>query len=164
MPLNVLATVSDVVSECNGAGTGPYSLFNIGGVTSGQIYDKLTEANATLQGWVSIGGPPTSADNATTEMQKRFEVTYASARLASDLLGGTITDGFNFTIEGTNIQRFGAQFQTYTKFIKDHLDIANFYIKMLHQWFIVYNSSFPEGSNEMGAPVGYWRTGNPRWG
>jgi hypothetical protein len=162
--LNPLASVSDVALEFNATGGGPYTIFSVAGVTSGQIYDKITEANATLQGWVSIGTTPTPSDPAMAEAQKRFEVAYASARLAADLMGGVITDGFNYTLEGTSINRFGAQFQTYNAFIKNHLDVAKYYITMLHQWFIVYGPSFPQGINEYGNPVGYSAVNTSRWG
>ena len=162
--LNPQAVVNDVVLEFRGDGSGPWTLFNVAGVTSGQIYDKITEANATLQGWVSLGSTPTPSDAALVEAQKRFEVNYAAARLAQDLMGITTTDGFNYTIEGTSINRFGAQFQVYEAFIKNHLEVAKYYIQMLHQWFIIYNPEIAQGVNEQGNPVGYWRTASPRWG
>ena len=163
MSLSTKANITDVISEFNGINyplSGVATLFNVGGVTSGQIYDKITEAAATLQMWIGTGpyGAGQSAQN--NEMVKRFEVVYAAARLANDLLGaGTITDGFNFAMEGTSVSRLGANVQPYTAFIKDHLAIAKYYVQALHQWFFVYNPSFPQGFNEYGQPVTYWNVG-----
>ena len=155
--LGTIATVSDVVSEFLGSGSGPYTLLNAAGITSGQIYDKITEANATLQGWTSVGVSGVT-DALQKEQIKRFETVYATARLAADLIGINVTDGFNVSLAGLAIQRYNAQHQTYLEFIKQHLSIAQYYIKMLHPWFFVFNSDFPQGYSEMGTPVTYWST------
>lgn len=160
--LGTQATVSDIVSEFNGTGTGPYTLFNAPSITSGQIYDKITEANATLQGWTGAGQSGVT-DALQVEQIKRFEVNYASARLAADIIGVNITDGFNVTMGGLAVQRANVQTQTYIQFINDHLTVAKEYIKMLHPWFYVYNSTNPEGSNEFGNSPVYWTTSNPRY-
>ena len=159
MSLVTQAIVGDVVSEFNGSytssGTGPFTLFNVGGITSGQIYDKITEANMSLQSWVALGSAtPTSLFQ--TEQINRFEVCYASARLAADLIGVVITDGFNYAEGGISVQRTTAEYNTYTRFIQDHLAIAKEYIKAFNPWFYVYNSVNPEGSTNTGSPVNYW--------
>ena len=63
-----------------------------------------------------------------------------------------------------NPNNFGAQFQTYNAFIKNHMDVAKYYITMLHQWFIVYVPTNPQGSNKYGNPVGYATVSQSRWG
>ena len=155
MSLVTQAVVTDIVSEFNAAGTVPYTLFNVGGITSGQIYDKITEANMALQSWVGLGGAATTSPF-QTEQVKRFEVCYASARLAADLIGVTITDGFNYSEGGISIQRTTAMRDTYIRFISDHLAIAKEYLKAFNPWFYVYNSVNPEGTTNMGTPVEYW--------
>ena len=155
MSLVTQAVVTDVVSEFNGTGSGPYTLFNVGGITSGQIYDKITEANMSLQSWVALGGT-TPVNVFQTEQIKRFEVCYASARLAADLIGVVITDGFNYAEGGISIQRTTAEYNTYTRFIQDHLAIAKEYIKAFNPWFYVQNSVNPEGTTNFGTPVQYW--------
>jgi hypothetical protein len=140
-------------------------LFNVAGVTSGAINDKITEANAALQGWVgsSIVTQATT-DNLAKEQVKRFEVNYGSARLAADLIGVVITDGFNVTLAGTAVQRANVQVQGYMNFIKEHMDTAKWYIKMLHQWYFVFNPDFPTGFDEMGTPVTYWSVSQAQQG
>ncbi len=54
--------------------------------------------------------------------------------------------------------------QAYTAFVKDHLDIAKEYIKMLHQWFWVMNPDVPQGWTERNTPVQTWTVSNPRYG
>ena len=165
MSLQVQAVVNDVVLEMNAQGTGPYTVFNVPGITSGQIYDKLTEANAALQGWTNAGATPTASISALAKEQvKRFEVAYACARLGADLIGIEITDGFNYNLGGLAVQRAGAQMQAYTAFIKDHLDIAKEYIKMLHPWFWVMNPDVPQGWTENNTPVTTWSVSSPRYG
>ena len=161
--LSPQAVVGDVVNEFRADGTGPWTFFSVAGVTSGQVNDKILEANATLQGWVSIGSV-SGSDAAINTAQKAFEVNYASAKLAADLMGAVVTDGFNYTIEGTSINRFGAQFQTYNAFIKNHMEASKWYISMLHQWFIVFNPTNYQGSNEYGNPVTYARVTGARYG
>ena len=103
------------------------------------------------------------SDAAKKEAIKRFEVNYGAAKLAQTILGIVTTDGFNYSVAGLDVQRFGAQFQTYTKFIDDHLEVARSYIKMLHQWFIVFNPDLAEGVNERGTPIHYWSTSPSRY-
>jgi hypothetical protein len=163
MSLMPQATVADIVSEFNGQSfllSGTFTLFNVGGVTSGQIYDKITEANMTLQSWVSLGSN-TNPNPFQKEQIKRFEVAYGSARMAADLLGIVITDGFNYSEGGVSVQRQAAIAGAYKEFIDDHLMIAKEYIKAFHQWFWVYNPTANEGYNNNGTPVGYWSTS---WG
>jgi hypothetical protein len=160
--LQTQAKVSDVVSECNGTGTGPYTIFNNAGITSGQIFDKVTQANAALQQAVGLGST-TPSDPALVEGIKRFEVAMGSAYLAADLIGVVITDGFNVTTGGIAIQRQGAQQQAYTKFIADHLALAKMWITWLHPWFFVQNPTYYQGSDEYGNPVGYWNVSPPRY-
>lgn len=163
MSLQPQAVVNDIVLECGAQGAGPYTFFNFPGVTSGQVYDKITEANAALQGWTGTGA--TVSPNALVKEQtKRFEVAYGSARLAADLIGITITDGFNYNLGGLAVQRAGAQMQAYTKFIDDHLKTAKWYIEMLHQWFWVMNPDVPQGWTERNTPVTSWSVSNPRYG
>ena len=162
MSLVTQALVSDVVSECNATGTGPWTFFNVAGVTSGAVYDKITEANMFLQSMVGIGG--TTPPNAfAIEQVKRFEVVYGSARLAADLVGVVITDGFNYNLGGLAVQRAGAEMQSYTTFIKNHLDVARTYIHALYQWFWVFNPDFPQGYRENGTPVTYWSVAASRY-
>jgi hypothetical protein len=167
MSLVPQAKVSDVVSEFSfvsgmAAGTGPFTLMNVANVSSGQIYDRITEANAFLQQAVGLGGstPPNAWQ---VECVKRFEVAYASAHLASNLIGVVITDGFNVTTGGIAIQRQTAQQQGYVQFIKDHLNNAMEWRKMLHPWFFVNVPTNPQGSDEYGNPVGYWSVSPPRY-
>jgi hypothetical protein len=165
LPLAPQAVVNDVVSETNGqplGSAGPWTIFNTAGVTSGQIYDKITQANAMLQQATGLGAV-TPSDAQQKEAVKRYEVAHASAYLASDLIGVIITDGFNVTTGGIAIQRQGAQFQTYVQFIKDHLGLAQMWVKMLHPWFFVSSPSNPQGSDEYGNPVGYWSVSPPRY-
>ena len=70
----------------------------------------------------------------------------------------------NYNLGGLAVQRAGVQMQAYTAFIKDHLDIAQSYIKMLHQWFWVMNPDTFQGWTEQGTPVKYWAVSNPRYG
>ena len=156
------AVVSDVTAECFATGTGPYTFFNVAGVTSGQISDKITEANAMLQAQVGLGSTAPS-DAAVSEGVKRFEVNYASARLAADLIGVIITDGFNLTTGGISVQRFGAEFQTYEKFIKDHLEIAKWWIQALHPRFFIGNPDNQQGTTERGTPVTTWSVSQSRY-
>lgn len=159
------ALVGDLVSECNGTGTGPFTLFNTAGVTSGQVYDKIAEANANLQGWIGAGQVNSAfAGNPVSKIfVKSYEVNYGSARLAASLAGIIITDDFNVTIGGLAIQREQAAFNEYQAFVKNHLMIAQEIIKMLHQWFFPYNPTMPQGVNEFGAPVTYWSTTGSRY-
>ncbi len=156
------AQVTDIVSECNGAGSGPYTIFNVSNVSSGQIYDRITEANAFLQQSVGLGGA-TPVNAWQTECIKRFEVAYASAHLASNLIGVIITDGFNVTTGGIAIQRQTAQQQAYVRFITDHLNNAMEWRKMLNPWFYPGSPTYPQGSDEYGNPVGYWNTSPARY-
>lgn len=154
------AVVADVLLEFNTSGAGPiYTIWNTQ-VTSGQVYDKITEANAMLQNWVGAGTVNAAvAGNAVAkENVKRYEVNYGSARLAAELAGVIVTDDFNVTIGGLALQREQAAFNEYQAFIKNHLDIAQYYIKALHQWFFPYNPTMAQGVNEYGAPIGYWST------
>lgn len=162
MSLVTQATVADVVSEFKGTGTGPYTLFNVSNVTSGQIYDKITQANAMLQNFTGQGGAA-SPNALVTEGIKRFEVAMGSAYLASDLAGIIITDGFNVTTGGIAIQRQSAQQQAYTSFIKDHLALAQWWIRALHPWFFPGSPDSPQGTDEYGNPVGYWRVSPSRY-
>lgn len=162
MSLVPQAKVSDVVSEMNGTGTGPYTIFNVSNVSSGQVYDRITEANAYLQNAVGLGGAtPTNA--VQTEAIKRFEVAFAAAHLASNLVGVIITDGFNVTTGGIAIQRQTAQQQAYVNFIKDHIVIFKDWEKKLHPWFFPGSPTYPQGSDEYGNPVGYWSVSPPRY-
>lgn len=163
MSLVTQAVVNDLVSECAGTGTGPYTIFNVAGVTSGQIYDKITESNMYLQSMVSLGGASVSGNAYAVEQIKRFEVNYGAARLAADLFGVTITDGFNYNLGGLAVQRAGAQAQAYTAFIKNHLDVAKQYLVAFHQWFWVFSPDWPQGFRENGTLNGYWSVANPRY-
>ncbi len=145
MPIVTQATVTDVVSEFNGQGTGPYSLFNVGGITSGQIYDKVKEANSFLQQAVSLGAS-TPSDAGLVEAIKRFEVNYASARLGMDLMGVVTTDGFNYNVAGVSVQRATAEIQAIKTFTDNHLMVAKWWLTQLNPWFYVYNSSNFEGT------------------
>ena len=156
------STVADVVAECNGTGTGPYTIWDVGGVTSGQVYDKIKEADAVLRGWVG-DGPSDSTVAKVMEQAKRFEVNYASAKLLSSIIGIISTDGFNYSLGGLDVQRFGAKFQTYEAKIKLHLDLAKWYIVMLHEWFMVYSPENALGYTENGTPVTYWNVGGQRY-
>ena len=165
MSLITQATVGDISAEMNGTSgaNSTYTIWNQAGVTSGQIYDKITEANMYLQSLVSLGG----ASGATAfqrEQIKRFEVVYGAARLAADLIGVNITDGFNYNIGGLAVQRAGAQMASYTKFIDEHLAVAKAYLSAFHQWFFVFTPDFPQGYKETGTPVQYWQTTTPRYG
>lgn len=162
MPVTPIAIPSEVVTECNGTGTGPYSVFDVAGVTSGAINDKIREANVTLQGF--IGDAASGTNTLLNEQVKRFEVNYAAAKLAASLVGVVITDGFNVGLGGLEIQRMGAKFQTYVEFIKEHLNTSKWYLIFLQEHFYVYNSEFPTGYNERGTPINYWSTSNARYG
>ena len=157
MSLVTQAQVSDIQAEFNGSvnSSGIYTLFNVGGITSGQIYDKITESNMALQSWVSLGGA-TPVSVFQTEQIKRFEVCYASARLAADIIGVVITDGFNFSEGGITVNRQNAEYLTYTRFITDHMTIAKEYIKAFNPWFYSPNSTMPQGLTNEGTPVSYW--------
>ena len=156
------AVVLDVINEFGASGATPVTLFNVSNVSSGMIYDKITEANAMLQAQVGLGSTAPS-DAAVSEGVKRFEVNYASARLAADLIGVIITDGFNLTTGGISVQRFGAEFQTYEKFIKDHLEIAKWWIQALHPRFFIGNPDNPQGTTERGTPVTTWSVTQSRY-
>jgi len=162
MSLQPQAQVQDVLNEFGSAvaGTGPYSIFNNANITSGMISSKINFANSYLQGWTGTGG--SSGSVLTNTQVKWFEVNYASAMLAADMAGLTITDGFNVSLGGLAVQRVTAQQATYKKFIEDHLTVAKEVIKMLHPWFFPYNSAFPQGYDEYGNPVTYWNVSNAR--
>ena len=163
MSLVTVATVSDVVTEFNGVGSGPYTLFNVAGVTSGQIFDKISEANMYLQSMVGKGGVSYSGNAYLQEQVKRFEVAYGSARLAADLIGINITDGFNYNVGGLAVQRQGAQWQAFKEFIDSHMAIAKGYLTAFHQWFWVFSPDNPTGYRENGSPENYWAVANPRY-
>ena len=163
MSLGVQSTVFDLANEFLATSGAVFTLFNNANVSSGVLYDKLTEANATLQGWTGVGVSGAGVGNAlAAEQIKRFEVNYAAARLAANLAGLTITDGFNVNLGGLSVQRVTAQQATYKAFIDNHFMVAKEYIKMLHPWFLVYNSVTPQGYDENGAPVTYWNTSQAR--
>lgn len=162
MPVTPIAVVSEIVTECNGTGTGPYTIFDQGGITSGQISEKITEANAILQGW--IGAAASGTSTLLNEQIKRFEVNYAAARLGASIIGIVTTEGFNVGLGGLDIQRMGAKFQTYVEFIRNHLETAKWYLIVLREWFFVYNPDEPLGYNERGNPITYWSTSQSRYG
>jgi len=158
MVLDPQAQVSDVVTELHGSAptaSSTYTIFNVPNVTSGEIYGKITEANAALQQWTGQGST-TPTDAQAIECIKRYETNFAAAKVAADIIGVIATDGFNVTTGGISIQRTTAEIQTYTKFIKDHMDLAAWWIKQLHPWFYLGTPSFPEGFDEYGNPIGYW--------
>lgn len=161
MPIQLQASVQDVVDECDGTGTGPFTIFQVGGVTSGQINDKIREANVYLQAWVGLGG--VSGDAVTNEQIRRFETTYGSAKLVASIAGIITVDGFNYSVGGLDVQRMGAQFQTMELFVRQKIEIAKWYINGLHDWFLAYNSSEYQGLNEYGSPVNYWSVSQPRY-
>lgn len=159
MSLQPQASVLDVVSEMNGTpttGNGPYTIFDNGGVTGAQISGAIYEANMVLQTWIGIGSQSGSA--LLNEQIKRFETNYASAKVAANIIGIIAIDGFNYSVGGLDVQRMGAKFQTYELFIRKKLEIAKEYVIMLHDRFFVYNTLLPQGSNEFGGAVSYWRT------
>jgi hypothetical protein len=165
MPLAPQSSVPDVVTEMHGSAptaSFTYTIFNVPNVTSGEIYNKITEANAALQQWTGVGGV-TPTDTQAIEAIKRYETNFAAAKLGADIIGVVITDGFNVAAGGISIQRTTAEFNTYQKFIKDHLDLAQWWLKSLHPWFYAGIPSFPEGLDEYGNPIWYWHTSNPGW-
>ncbi len=162
MPLAPQAVVQDVITEVRGLGTGPWTVFNVPNVTSGEVFAKINEANAGLQQWTGAGGT-TPTDAQAVEAIKRYETNFASAKLVADIIGVIATDGFNVTNNGISIQRTTAEIQTYTKFIKDHLDLAQWWLKSLHPWFYAGTPNFPEGFNEYGFPVDYWSISRGQW-
>lgn len=133
------------------------TIFNVPNITSGQVYDKLTQANAYLQQWTSVGGV-TPSDVQQVEAIKRFEVNFASAYLAADLAGVLITDGFNITTGGIAVARETAMFNQYSKFIEDHLTLMKMWLAALHPWTSVQVPNYAQGYNEYGNPVSYWGT------
>ena len=161
MPLLPQATVSDVVTECNGTGAGPYTIFDNGGVTAGLISGAIFEANALLQAWTSLGA--TSGDAVTNEQIRRFETNYASAKVAANIIGIISIDGFNYSVGGLDVQRMGAKFQTYELFIRKKLDLAEYWIKALRDRSQDVIPTYAQGTNEYGNPIGYWSTSNPRY-
>lgn len=158
-----ISTVSDIVTELNGTGSGPYTIYDVAGVTSGVISEKITEADAFLRGMVGSGPSDSPASSIVREQAKRFEINYASAKLLASLIGIIVTDGFNFSLGGLDIQRVGAKFQVYEQQIRVRLDLSKQYIQMLHEWFITYKPDNDLGYTERGTPVQYWTTSNPRY-
>ena len=152
------ATVAQVVSELNGEGTGPYTVWGVPSITSGTINGFILDAEALGQGMVGAG-PWDSSNAIVQERVRRYETNYAAARLLMSIIGVIATDGFNFDAGGLGIQRFGAMWQTYDLKIRTHLKLAEHYITAMHDWFLVYNQSNTEGSNLFGNPVGYWSVG-----
>lgn len=161
MSLSPQAVVADIVTEMNGTGAGPYTIFDVGGVTSGLISNMINEANMVLQSWVGIGS--VSGTALLNEQIKRFETNYASAKVASALIGIITVDGFNYSVGGLAVQRSAPKTQVYESFIKTKLEIAKEYILMLHDRFLVYNPTNAQGYNEHGNPVGYWSTASSRY-
>ena len=164
MSLYPQASVLDVVLEMNGTpttGSGPYTVFDVGGVTSALVSGKIFEANMVLQSWVGIGS--VSGTALLNEQIKRFETNYAAAMVASSIIGGITVDGFNYSVGGLDVQRMGAKFQTYELFIRKKLEISKEYIQMLHDRFYVFNPSNAQGSNEYGNPITYWGVSPARY-
>ena len=164
MPLQPQASVLEIVSEMNGTpttGTGPYTIFDNGGVTGALISGAIYEANAMLQAWTGLGG--VSGDAVTNEQIRRFETNYASAKVAANIIGIISIDGFNYSVGGLDVQRMGAKFQTYELFIRKKLDLAEYWIKALRDRSQDVIPTYAQGTNEYGNPIGYWSTANPRY-
>lgn len=158
-----ISVVSGVVMELNGTGAGPFTIYDVSNVTSGVIYQFLEEADATLRQWVGAGPSNSSSGTTTWQMARRFELNYASAKLLASIAGIIVTDGFNYSLGGLDVQRVGAKFQTYEMEIRTRLQITKQIVNQLHEWFLIYTPDNPQGVNERGAPVTYWSTSNPRY-
>ena len=159
----VQSSVIDVVNDLNGVSgaSNTYVIYNAV-ISSGNIYDAILEADGYLRGWVG-NGPSTSTNSLTLDQVKRFEVNYAAMKTLMKVEGIITTDGHNFALGGTAIQRTQAQSNTFQSEITKRKDLVDQYIKMLHEWFIVYNPNFPQGFNENGNPISYWSTASQRY-
>lgn len=165
MPLQPQASVLEVVIEMNGTpttGTGPYTIFDNGGVTGALISGAIYEANALLQAWTGLGG--TSGDAVTNEQIRRFETNYASAKVCANVVGIITIDGFNYSVGGLDVQRMGAKFQTYELFIRKKLELAEYWINALRDRSKDVIPDQVQGVNEYGAPITYWSVSSPRYG
>jgi len=156
-----VSTVAQVTSELNATGTGPYTIYDVAGITSGQVYDKITEADAYLRRWVG-DGPSDSALTVVQEQVRRFETNYASARILMQIAGIITTDGFNYSLAGIDVARVGSKLETYKMEIEKRMALAKWYIVALHDWFIVFNPTFAQGYSETGLPIQYWNVSSPR--
>lgn len=135
-------------------------MWDVAGVTSGQISAAINEANAFLQGFI---GGTVSGDAVLNEQVLRFEVNYASAKVLLQIFGGTTTDGFNYSVGGLAVQRLGAKLPVYEQEINTRMALAKHYITILHEWFIAFNPTYATGYTERGVPVTYWSTSQPRY-
>lgn len=157
------AVVGDLVIELNmvSGANSTFTIYDNAGITSGMINSYLNEAHYFLDAHVG-GGAEDASDTDTQNIVKAFEINYASARLLSSLIGIVITDGFNYSVGGLDIQRMGAKFQTYDVMIRVRLDVAKSIYRQLYDWFYVYNPTVAQGLNERGTPVTYWSVNQGR--
>ena len=156
-----VSTIGDITSELNSrepvVSGATFTIWDTAGITSGQISDKITEADAYLRNMVG-SGPSDATGTFEQSLAKGFEINYAAARLLASIAGIMVTDGFNVNMGGTQIQQQAAKFQQYKEGIEKRLDISKNYIIALHQWFFIYNPEQAQGLDEFGTPVSYWNT------
>jgi len=156
-----VSNVQDVVNELNGRGSGlsgvGFTIWDTAAVTSGQVSDKITEADAYLRNMVG-SGPSDATGTFEQSLAKGFEINYAASRLLASIAGIQVTDGFNVNLGGTQVQMTQAKFQQYKEGIEKRFEVSKNYIIALHQWFFIYNPEQAQGLDEFGTPVSYWNT------
>lgn len=157
-----LTTNAELVAELNGTGTGPYTIWDVAGVTSGQVATALNDADGYLRRMVG-SGPSDSSSAPVQALVKDFERVYGGARLLFNIFGIVTTDGFNYSLGGLDVQRVGAKLEAYKQELDLRMKHAGELIAALHEWFLVFEPSQPRGVDEYGNPVSYWSTSQPRY-
>ena len=154
------ASVQDVLTELNVSGTtGPFTVFGVGGVLSGTIFEHVRGATAM---WTQLlgDGLRTSTDTWVLEALARFETHHASATLGG---GQLVTDGFNYSLGGMDVQRVGALQEGYRKKMEQAMEVSKRYLEYLRERAFVFNPTTAWGKNEQGQPVTYWNTTQARY-
>ena len=156
-----LTTNAELVAELNGTGTAPFTIWDVGGVTSGQVAAALNDADGYLRRMVG-SGPSDSSSAPVQALVKTFEKTYGGARLLLNIFGIVTTDGFNYSLGGLDVQRVGAKLEAYKQELDLRMKQAGELIVALHEWFLVFDPGNPLGVNEYGTPISYWSTSQSR--
>ena len=157
-----LTTNAELVAELNGTGAAPYTIWDVAGVTSGQVALALNDADGYLRRMVGAG-PSDSSSAPVQALVKSFERTYWGARLLLNIFGVVTTDGFNYSLGGLDVQRVGAKLEAYKQEIDLRMKHGRELIASLHEWFLVFDPVNPLGVNEYGTPISYWSTSQGRY-
>ena len=149
------ASIADIIAELQGTGGDPYQIYDWPTVSGSRITDFIEEAEDFARGQVGDQLYEVGISPLTARRVKHFEVHYASGHLIASLLGIVITDGYNYSLGNTQVQRYSPKFQTYMELLRFHLNEAHDWLLTLHDLFFAVNET---GLNEYGSRLLYWNT------